>query len=56
MLAGIGCAIVSGVRVGDWTTIGAGAAVVGDVADDLTVTWLRALAFRAPPAPFFYGS
>jgi sugar O-acyltransferase (sialic acid O-acetyltransferase NeuD family) len=57
---GIGSAVVPGVQVGDWSTVGAGAVVTCDVADHIVAAGVPAKPIRAairaepkaaPPAP-----
>lgn len=39
---GIGCSVIQGVRIGEYATVGAGAAVIRDVTDGLTVAGVPA--------------
>ncbi|MEX2140283.1 MAG: NeuD/PglB/VioB family sugar acetyltransferase [Pirellulales bacterium] len=44
---GIGCAVVPGVQVGDWSTVGAGAVVTGDLPDRIVAAGVPAKPIRA---------
>ena len=44
---GIGCSVIQGVHIGERVMVGAGAAVIGDIADDLTVVGVPARAISS---------
>ncbi len=44
---GIGCSVIQGISIGEWSTVGAGAAVIRDLPDRVTAVGVPAQVIRS---------